>query len=72
MYVLGINGTRLADCPRCGGLLYLERLAFAHENLACAICGNRVDATILDNRQLSAHPAPGLRAMRQFPRLMSA
>ena len=50
MYSLGLNNPLLDCCPRCGGLLYVERLAYAYVNIACAICGNRLDATILQNR----------------------
>jgi hypothetical protein len=72
MYALGVNGHLLSDCPRCGGLLYLERLAFAYTNLACALCGNRLDPTILDNRTLLRPLRTKNRESRKFPQRVSA
>lgn len=39
------------NCPRCNGLLYIERLPYDHTNLACMNCGNRIDDIIKENQQ---------------------
>ena len=54
-------------CPRCDGLLYWERIPWAHSQAACANCGNRLDAQILANRHAVPLPAPDRDYPRHFP-----
>ena len=67
MYALGIGGTLVEACPRCEGLLVLERLAYAYVNLACVCCGNRLDATILGNRANPPKTKPPTSQPRRYP-----
>ncbi len=66
------SAAKMRRCPRCDGLLYLERLsaglcedAYAHHSLACLNCGNRLSYTILKNRL--ARPPYQYRPTRKFP-----
>jgi DNA-directed RNA polymerase subunit M/transcription elongation factor TFIIS len=43
----------MMHCPKCNGLLYVEKLAYAHTSLACLNCGNRIDPVILENRRMT-------------------
>jgi len=56
----------MTPCPRCQGLLYKEVLAYAHASLACMNCGNRIDHTIVANRQM-AHPPADSAGDRTYP-----
>lgn len=54
-------------CPRCDGLLYWERLPYAHDNWACANCGNRLDGCIIENRAADPLPIPDRDYPRSYP-----
>lgn len=58
-------------CARCDGLLYLESIAFSHDQYACINCGARTDATILRNRARTVPLRFPQRKPRQFPILVT-
>jgi len=62
------NKALVNHCPRCDGLLLLMRLPFEDLELwSCAMCGNKLDATIIENRQRTTDNLDRNETARRFP-----
>lgn len=68
-------------CERCDGLMVSERICdlrgtgrdLCGEGYRCLLCGNLVDATILDNRRRSIDSVEGLNRTRpHLPQIVAA
>ncbi len=56
------------NCPKCKGLMYLERLSdyfLTFHAWKCVNCGAIMDHTILRNRRKSADSLSGMTGMNQ-------
>jgi len=59
------------SCPRCRGLLAVERVPWSHEQIYCVNCGLRLDPLIDDNKAAYPPPRAHTREERVFPVLLS-
>ena len=55
----------MANCFRCNGLLFLDRVPYGPLQWACYNCGDRLDAVVLANR--SSPRTPIYQAVRDYP-----